>query len=155
MNAEAKRNANKRNPKGSSDGFGSVSGLQKKSQRQGDSDFVVPSVENGIVMAVPTAPGARGDVFWPARVIHFEESKKLLDSGLIKRPKNGGLSVHVVFLSPYWCTDPRAKGYVSVGGKHQMFDLDIIDATPRFLQQYPFPEGEENTLNLRVSSRRV
>lgn len=111
-------------------------------------DFQVNGIEHGIVLATSYSRGARHGVFWPARVIHASE---LLGQQSKRSSKQ---KVDVVFLAPYWNSDPallmgtsrRTESFSDSIARHgdalfssgALFELESIDANDESIQAYPY-----------------
>ncbi|KAL3924265.1 MAG: hypothetical protein SGILL_001145 [Bacillariaceae sp.] len=108
-------------------------------------DFQIEGIEHGIILATSYAKGARHGVFWPARVMHATE---LVGS---QSKRQNRLKVDVVFLAPYWNSDPLAVGRRTEAlsdsierhgdalfSSGPLFEVESIDANEETIQQYPY-----------------
>lgn len=109
-------------------------------------DFHVKGIEHGIVLATSYAKGARHGVFWPARVMHATEVKGS------QSKRNNRQKVDVVFLAPYWNSNPlaaagrRTEAFSDSIARHgdslfrsgPLFEFESIDANEESIQMYPY-----------------
>ena len=141
--AERKRKAGSDEPGGSS-GYQ----FKKSKARTGDPDYVVPGIEGGIVFACSLHPEARSDVFWPARIMHYEERKGMLALSSSKK-KNQAVSVNVVFFAPYWTSSAvHASGYAFAPSS---FHFESVDANKKMIQKYPHETDHLDIEQLRMN----
>jgi acetoin utilization deacetylase AcuC-like enzyme len=99
--------------------------------------FVVPGIENGIILAKPTNRAAKG-LLWPARVRNVVEGK-LTAEGKVRRNSSKN-QIHVIFLAPFWnaqevspskmadATDPYSLG--------PLFEYDTVEVSEYNIQEY-------------------
>jgi hypothetical protein len=97
-------------------------------------------------MATSYARGARHGVFWPARVMHASELRGSQSKRINKQ------KVDVVFLAPYWNSDPlaavsrRTESFSDSIARHgdalfnsgPLFEMESVDATDECIQRYPY-----------------
>ena len=134
--------------------------ISRKSARYGgSSDFVVPGIHHGIVLATSFSKGARPGVYWPARVMHASESIGTAQQGKRNIAKQ---KVDLIFLAPYWHSDNssvrarKAEGMSEVSGSTfasvPMFLLESVEATNEMIKEYTFGANGKIDMNeLRLS----
>ncbi|KAL3919585.1 MAG: hypothetical protein SGILL_003682, partial [Bacillariaceae sp.] len=127
-------------------GKDAASDARKSNRHLSNADFQVAGIEHGIVLATSYTRGARHGVFWPARVMHATEAK------VTQSKRQKGTKVDVVFLAPYWNSDPlaavkkRAQSFSDSIAAHgdalfssgPIFEFESIDAHEESIQQYPY-----------------
>jgi len=151
LNEARKKYERKKQPRNQSgDKKASSSANSDLSRRSGrnvsTADFQVEGIEHGIVLATSYARGARHGVFWPARVMHASELRGS------QNKRNNRQKVDVVFLAPYWNSDPLAAGgrrteaFSDSIARHgdslfssgPLFEIESINADDECIQRYPY-----------------
>jgi len=120
----------------------------KQSRANGSSDFRVPGVQEGIVLAASMSPGARPGVFWPARVMHSSETKPIGAVNPMKR-SIAKYQLSVVFLSPYWDVNGPSRrgealseqGDVDLGAG-ALFQIESVEANAATIKEYGFDPND-------------
>lgn len=134
---------------------------RKSARYSGSSDFSVPGIRYGIVLAASFSRGARPGVYWPARVMHASENVGYSQPGKRNIAKQ---KVDLIFLAPYWHSDDtagrtrRAEGMSVTSGSAfssaPLFLLESVDATDEMIKEYSFgTDGKLDINELRMSFR--
>jgi hypothetical protein len=130
------------------------------------SNFDVPGMEHGIVLAASYNPNARQGVFWPARVMHVSEMDNARTQS--KRVSSRKALVDVVFLAPYWnsrnvnaSSRGRVESFADSISRHgkaifnsgPLFEIETIEATEDQIKPYSYTLDSLDIEQLRVSFR--
>jgi hypothetical protein len=114
------------------------------------SEFTVPGIKYGIVLAGSYSKGARSGVYWPARIMHASEHA---ENAQTKRAASKQ-KVEVVFLAPYWKSDdfgskPWKKIDGLVDGGDEGFDtapllqVETIDANGEMIKEFQVQDDSD------------
>ncbi|GMI01708.1 hypothetical protein TrLO_g11128 [Triparma laevis f. longispina] len=125
---------------------------KKSKTRHGDPEYSVPGIERGLVMARSSHASARPDILWPARVMHHNELKLVLNNKRGRLKENGTHSVELVFLCPYWGQAPGTS-VQKTGWQYPMasiFETENVEANKNSIQVYDDMK-EINVAELRSS----